>query len=310
MRVIQPLPITPIMLTSNVPETDAPAWVAGSYALGARVIRDYHVFESLADANTADPLADTTPAKWLDTGADNRWKMFDKGAAQQVGATTVQRQVFLIGTATTNPTSIDLTINPGAVVNAIALFGLTGYRVTVTMTDPVEGIVYQRVFNLIDPSASGMWEWLFKPADHREAVTALDLPAYGTASIRILIQADAGGMARCSMAVLGVVTDIGESVFGTGIGVTDFSRKEVDDFGNETVIERGFRDRVQYDVRIDTENVSFAKRFLTSLRAKPAVYIGDENREETIIFGRYRELQIVLSNPSISECALDVGALI
>lgn len=311
MNVIDLISITPAMLASNVLENDAPAWVAGTYALGKTVVRNHHVYESLADNNSAEPGVETsTPLKWLDTGATNRWRMFDKGASQVVGSDGQQQRIYMIGTKTENPGVIDFTLTPGAVVNAVSLFGLAGYRVTVTMTDPVDGEVYRQVTSLVEASASGMWEWLFKPIRRRKALALLDLPAYGTASIRIVIEAAPGGKAACSMAAVGMLVPVGIACFGTSVGITDYSLKEVDRFGNEVLVEGGYRDRVQYDVRIDTDEVAYQKDFLAGLRARPAVYVGDPDRQETINFGRFRDLQIVLGNPSYSECALDVGGLL
>ncbi|WP_341523004.1 hypothetical protein AABC73_07060 [Pseudomonas sp. G.S.17] len=313
MDVIDQVDITPAMLVTNVPLTEPGAvdWVAGSYALGVKTIRNRHVWESLAAANTAIPGAETTtPLKWLDLGAINAMRMFDKGAAVLKGEAGAQQRVYKIGTTTTNPTKIDFTITPGQVVSAIALFGLTGYRATVTITDPIDGVVRSTTISLVDASANGMWEWLFKPIRRKTTFAILDLPAYGTASIRVVIDADVGGVASCSMASMGPLTNVGETIFGTTTGITDYSTREIDDFGNESMIERGFRDRVQFDVRIVTDDVSYQKSFLSRLRAKGAVFIGDPARQETIIFGRYRDLQIIISNPAVSECALDVGSLI
>lgn len=311
MKVIPPVTILPTMLTSNVAEDDAPLWAAGSYALGAKVIRNHHVFESLSAANTAIPGEETTtPLKWLDKGATNRWAMFDKSAMQIIDTTTAQRQVYLIGTKTSNLNTIDFTIIPGTVVSAITLFGLAGYRATITMTDPVDGVVYSKVISLVDPTAGDMWEWLFKPIGRIDNLSLTDLPAYGTASIRVLIEATTGTKAECQMATVGQILNLGISCFGTTIGITDFSSKKVDDFGIEAVIERGYRDRVQYDVRVNTENIYYVKKELTKLRAKGAVYIGTESRQETICFGRYKDLQLVIDNWSISPMALDVGSLL
>ncbi len=313
MDVIEQVDITASMLVTNVPLTEPGAtdWVAGSFGLGAKVIKNRHVWESLAAANTAEPGAETTvPLKWLDLGAINAMRMFDKGAAQLVGDKGAQRRIYKIGTTTTNLNKIDFTVTPGQVVSAIALFGLTGYQATITITDPVDGLIRTTTVSLVDPSAKGMWEWLFKRVKRKTTLAILDLPAYGTASIRVVIDAGVGGVASCSMASIGPLNPVGETIFGTAAGITDYSTKDVDDFGNESMIERGYRDRVQFDVRIDTEDVFYQKTFLSSLRAKGAVFIGDPARQETIIFGRYRDLQIVLSNPAVSECALDVGSLI
>lgn len=311
MKVIPPVTILPTMLTSNVAEDDAPVWAAGSYDLGVKVIRNHHVFESLAAANTAEPGAETTtPLKWLDKGATNRWAMFDKSAMQLIEDTSKQRKVYLIGTKTTNLNSIEFTIVPGEVISAVTLFGLVGYQVTVTMTDPEDGVVYSKVVSLVDPTAANMWEWLFKRIGRIDNLSLTDLPAYGTANIHVLIEAAPGTKAECQMATVGQMLTLGITCFGTTIGITDFSSKKVDDFGVEAVIERGYRDRVQYDVRVESADTYYVKKELTKLRAKGAVYIGTESRQETICFGRFKDLQLVLDNWSVSPMTLDVGSLI
>lgn len=313
MMMIKPATITPANLTSNVPETDAPAWVAGTYKTGDRVVKNNHIFESLADTNNTDPAADSaTVPKWLDTGATNRWRMFDKSAGQVVtlGTSKVQRRVSKIGTFTTNPTNIDITIKPGTVVNGLALFGLVGYQVKVTMTDPVDGVVYgPRTVSLVDPSAGDMWEWLFTDVGRIDSFSLTDLPAYGTASIRIVIEAGEGGTARCDMAVVGQVVELGEALMGTSFGITDYSSKEVDTFGNEFVTEGGFRNKVTYPLAIYRDLVTPFKRLLIEYRAKPAVWIGAEELEWSLIYGRFRDLNVVTNNGSFSECTLEVGAL-
>lgn len=311
MKIINPVTILPTMMTdNNVAITETP-WVAGSYALAAVVSKDNHVWQSLAAANTATPGAETvTPLKWLDMGAVNRWAMFDKSAKQVIEDSSSQRSVYLIGTKTTNLNKITFKITPGMVVNSLALFGIVGYQVTVTVTDPIDGIITNRVISLIDANVNNMWEWLFKPIGKKGNLTIIDLPSYGSSSITITIDAATGTNAECVMCSIGQLDQLGISCFGTTISLTDYSVRKVDDFGNESLIERGFRDRVQYDVKIETGDVYRVKNVLASLRAKGVVYIGDENRQETIQFGRYRDLQVVLDNWSISECALDVGSLI
>lgn len=302
-------------VASSVPENDAPFWVQPSssdagYAKSAKVIAGHHIFQSLIAANKNNPLNDILPASWLDLGADNQQAMFDKGAAQLIGDTQYQRSVYRIGTSTVNNGVIDVVIRPGQVVNAVALFGLKGQSVQVQLVDPVDGIVYDKTIKLIDPSAYGMWEWLFKPIIKKTTMTLLDLPGYGTADLRIRIFPDANNVAACSMLTTGTLQVLGTTCFGSSVGITDYSSKQVDDFGVETVIERGYRSKFTYDARLETKNLDTIFETLVALRAVPAVYIGDESKSVTIQFGRYRELQIVLSGPTISECALEVGSLL
>ena len=291
MRVIKPVDITPAKLTgSNVPETEWPAWVAGSYGLGDKRIRDHHIYESLAAANTADP-SDAT--KWLDLGFTNRWRMFDNK----------------VESLTTRLGTIEVTIKPGAVVNSLALFNLQGKSVTVSMVDALEGEVYRKVISLVDADAIDWYEWFFEPIGIRTDVVVLDMPAYGSASIVVTI--DAGPeMAAVGHLVIGAVKQIGTALYGSSIGINDFSRKTTDDFGNTVVIRRSFSSRAEFDVSLFTADVAKVRRLLADLRATSVVWIGHESYESTILFGFYKDFQIVFSGPTVSDCSITVEGVI
>lgn len=287
MRLIKPVEITPAKLvSSNVPETDYPPWVAGSYGLGDKRIRDHHIYESLGAANTADP-SDAT--KWLDLGLTNRWKMFDNK----------------VETLTTNPGTIEVTIKPGAVVNSLALFNLKGKSVTVSMVDALEGEVYRKEISLVDAGVTNWYDWFFEPIGIRTDVVVLDMPAYGSANIVLTI--DAGPeVAAVGHVVIGAVKQIGTALYGSSVGINDYSRKTTDDFGNTVVIRRSFSNRADFDIALDTSEVTRVRRLLADLRATPVVWIGEESYEATILFGFYKDFQIVFSGPTVSDCSITV----
>jgi len=137
MIIIQPIPVTAAMLTaSNVPETDAPAWTAGTYTIGQQRIYEHRIYEVIVTSTTARPDigAAATPPSWLDLGATNRFKMFDQ----------------IINTQTVYAAEIDVDITPATIVNSAAFFGLSGNSITVTMTDPTEGVVFTETRSLQD----------------------------------------------------------------------------------------------------------------------------------------------------------------
>jgi uncharacterized protein (DUF2141 family) len=51
------------------------------------------------------------------------------------------------------------------------------------------------------------------------------------------------------------------------------------------------------------------QKALADIRTTPTVFIGDPNRPETIVYGFYRNFNIVLSTPSISDCTIEVEGL-
>lgn len=300
MRVVRPAAVTPLtLIASNVPEDDAPAWAAGTYALGAQVVRDHHLWESLAASNTAIPGSETTsPLKWLDLGPVNRWLMFDKKAGTK----------WLIGKSTQHAESIDVTIRPGSVVNAVGMVGVRAVSVQVIVTDPADGVVYDRTVIMADVGVSSWYDYWFSPIGRRDNMALFDLPAYGTADVQVIASAPSG-TAQIGTLVLGGAVEIGDAVYGTGLGIAGYTRTDIDEFGNVTLVPRGSRRVVDYDIRIPTDTISMVMRLLNSLRDTASLYVGKSTMDATIIVGRFEQLQTVISNPAFCEMSLEVRSL-
>lgn len=295
MRIIKPVEITPAILkSSNVPETDYAAWSAATaYAVGAKATYNHRNYEALVASTGANPETDTSdPPKWLDLGATNRWRMFDD----------------MVGSLTEQTGSIVVELQPGAVINSVALFNLLGRSATVTLTDPVDSIVYQRTVSLIDAGVTNWYEWFFAPISRQTDFVLLDLPAYGTATLSVVID-NAAGTAACGHLVMGRQAEIGVALYGSGVGITDYSRKEADAFGNAIVVERSFSKRAEFDVMVDTPQIGRVQRLLAGIRAQPVVWIGAEGYESTVLFGYYRDFSISISGPSVSDATITVEGL-
>jgi hypothetical protein len=293
MRFIRPIEVTPAkLINSNVPETDNPPWsAAATYSIGNKVMLDHRNYEALAAvAAGVKPGAETitaeSPAKWLDRGATNRWKMFDE----------------IVGTLTTRPGSVTVTIQPGSVVNSLALINVQGESVTVVMTDPIEGVVATRNYTLIDGAVDNWYDWFFEDIEFRTS-----LPAYGTASLTITVTSS--GTAGVGALVVGKTAEIGTALYGTGVGIDDYSVKERDAFGGWSVTEKAFSDTAKFPVAVDTDRVTKIKRMLTDVRAKPVVWVGEETYEATIIYGFFTSFDLVYSGPDVSDFQLEIEGL-
>lgn len=297
MKIIIPQPVTPSTLTaSNVLENDATAWSAGTYTLGMLRLYDHHVWEVIVASTTDRPDlgAAANPPTWLDLGADNRYKMFDQ----------------VINTQTSRSGTIEVTITPGEIVNAVAMFKLSANEVTVEVDDPVEGVVYSETKSLLDNTFVTDWySYFFEAISLREDVVFDDLPSYGTADVNVVIDAGAG-TAKCGEFVIGRQRNLGLSNFGTSISIIDYSIKSTDSFGNTVIVPRPYSKRAEYDVTVETNSISAVQKALADIRTTPTVFIGDGNRPETVVYGYYKQFQIVLSTPSISSCSLEVEGLV
>jgi hypothetical protein len=299
VKLINPLVVTPsILQASNVPEDDAPTWVSGNdQDQGDLVIYEHRIYEALIHITGPDrfiePNDPQDPPIWLDLGATNRFRMFDQ----------------VVDTMTTNPSTIEVELVSVGVINGIALFNLGGTTLTVEVVDSVEGTVYGRQVLLQDNSNITSWyAYFFEPIVQRPDVVLTDLPNYRGASVFVTV--DAGmGTAQVGELAAGQVRQLGVTNFGTSIGIQDYSRKERDQFGNTIIVERRFAKRAEYDVTVETSQVFAVQNALAQVRAMPVVYIGDENRASTLVFGFFRDFRIILDTPSISSCTIEVEGL-
>jgi hypothetical protein len=281
---------------SNIPQTDAANWVAGTYTLGQKVIYNYRVYEVIVSTTTDQPdvgAAKTTPT-WRDNGAINRYKMFDE----------------VISTGTTGTPTIAVVISPGQLVNALALFNLTATTVQVTVNDPVEGLVYNETQSLQDNTLITSWyNYFFEAITNRSDAIFDDLPSYASGILSVVISNGASN-AICGELVIGKQQTLGVSNFGSSVSIQDYSIKTRDEFGNTIIQQRAYSKQADFDVTVETPFVAAVQRILSDIRTTPTVFIGDADRSETVVYGFYRSFDIVLDHPSISSCAITVEGLV
>ena len=290
MKLIRPKSVTDSTLTSsNVTEADYPVWVSGTtYAQNDFVIRTagvHKVFKRIvAGGGTIPPENDTT--NWQDYGATNRWLMFDA----------------VVGSQTTNASSIVVEVTPGAITNAVALLNVSAQTVRVEMIDPIDGTVYDSTVQMLDNSlVTDWWHYFFEPIVQRQDVVFLNLPSYSTAKIRITIS-NTGFTVACGVAVLGMLQTLGTTTTGATVGIKDYSRKETDAFGNYIIVPRAFSKRASFNVKVERVATDGVQRTLAELRTTPVVYIGSDDFESTIIYGYYRDFDVVISSWPLSDC--------
>ncbi|CAB5187469.1 hypothetical protein UFOVP166_53 [uncultured Caudovirales phage] len=279
---------------SNVPETDYAQWSAGTYTLGTRRLYLRQVYEVIVASTTDNPAtgAALTVPSWLLVGSENRYKMFDQ----------------TISTQTSQATSIEAAVTPGGIVNAVAFFGLSGNKVTVTVDDLTEGVVYDTTKSLQDYTSITDWyAYFFDDIVQRTDIVFLDLPSYGSATLGFTIE---GVAAECGEVVFGRQKILGVSNYGTSISIQDYSIKSRDAFGNTIITQRAFSKRADYDVTVETAAVSAVQQALAAIRTTPTVFVGEETKAETIVYGFYRAFNIVLANPSVSDCTVEVEGLV
>ena len=296
MRLIRPTTLTDAMLTSSTaPETDYTAWSsATAYAVGARVIltATHRRYEALAASTNVSPSTD--PTKWLDLGPTNRWAMFDAR----------------VGTATSRAASLQVGLAPGA-IDALALIDTEAESATVTLT--AGGVqVYSRsqTFNVGGVAIDNWFSWFFEPLGQKTSMLFLDLPVYAAGQLSVTLTRDnPADSVSCGTLLVGRQLSLGETEHGADIGIIDYSRKETDQFGVTSVVERAFAKRMTAKVVLATDAIDDIHRSLAALRATPVLWIGSESFESLTVYGFYKEFSIDIAYPTVSYCSLTIEGL-
>ena len=301
MDIIKPITVTDSVLTStNIAENDYAEWNSGTtYAIGDKVISvtTHRIYESVTVSNlNNDPTTDDG-TNWLNIGATNRWKAFDQYISDPVS----------------NTTSIQYTLTPpnGSIPSAVALLNLKGISANVTVTDSVDGEVYNTNIDLLDNRNIVDWyTYFFEEQVQREEALFLDIPPYIGAVVSVTVQEEVGQTAELGQLIFGFLSDIGFTVYGTSIGIEDYSIKDRDAFGNAIIVQRNFSQTVDFDVQFETQNARKIQKTLAALRATPVVYLGSTDVSYgTLVYGFYRRFDITLETPSYAFASIEVEGL-
>jgi len=279
----------------DVTDNTIAEYIQPNFKLGDRVIFRDRVFEALTDNNDRpDVGALADPPTWLDLGFINPLRMFDNK----------------LDSRTTAPSPLVIDITPGMLVNGIALFNVNASTVQITYTDPGDGLVYDTwQISMLDNSVVQDWySFFFDPYLVKADLARVDLPAYIDGTVQITLDG-AGADVAIGEVVLGTIYKIGDAQYGSSAGIIDFSRKEADQFGNFEIVPRRFSKRAEFDAVIPPAYGGSVQRTLARLRATPVVWIGSVDLEETIVYGYFREFDILLSNPAFSNVTITVEGL-
>lgn len=252
-------------------------------------------FAAAANVGNYPPtdLLRTTPLWWKEVSSTNRWKAFDA----KVGSQTEQASL------------ISYQIKPG-LIDSIAFLNVDAASITLTVTDPVAGVVFNETINLAASRIiTGWYDYFFEPFPPRKTdIVRFNLPLYFDATVDIAI-AEAGGTAKIGAIVLGRKKDLGVTLYSPSFGITDYSIKTPDENGNYTIYQRPYAKRMECNLRIMNYFVDEVARLLALYRSTPLVWIGLDDYASMIVYGFYGDFNIVMPGTRHSDCAIEIKGL-
>ncbi len=294
MKVVKPVAITDVQfVSSTAPETDYAVYnPATNYAVGARTIYQHVIWESVQTPNTGNTPG-TDALYWATVAPTNRWAMFDTEVSTQ--------------TSVASPLTV--VVKPGY-VNSLALFGLEGTTLDVTVRDGLAGAVVYSATRTLDGTVLADWyQYFFEPSVQLGEVVLTDLPPYGNAHVTASISG--AGTVKCGSLIVGTVYDLGGTRYGASAGIVDYSRKDTSATGVTTFVRRKFSKRMSAPLWLDSGQLNKVQRVLADLRATPCVWIGTDvpGYEPLTVFGFYRDFSLDIAYPTVSYCNLEIEGL-
>jgi len=277
------------LIYSNVPMVEPPYDLAVTYAKGA-LVRDpvtHGVYQSLIDANKGKSLTDE--ASWNSRGKTNRWAMLDE----------------YNNTQTTNPEEIVIVLSPQSICEGLFLGNTDADEIELVVVDQSEGKVYSEVTSLVTASgSSSYYDWCFRPADRADYYFTVAMPPYASALVTVVLRKP-GGVAKCGMAVIGLVDDFGPSLYGLSASGKDFSSTTFNFDGTSKTQFRDYAKQMNVDVQVNNGEIDYIQRKLFQLRQRPIVWIGGPYGA-TAVFGRYVSFDIVIPGLLKSDMSLQI----
>jgi hypothetical protein len=256
-----------------------------TYSINAivSVVADHKLYQSLQNNNLNNtPGAAGNETWWLDIGATERWNVFDAKVGSQAEADD----------------SITYELDPGP-IDSVALLNIEAGSVTVTMTDV--GGAGDPVVWTTDTYVDGLYI---------SDIVKTDFPlTYLTPHLTIVLT-NTGGTAKIGEIVVGVSESIGSMHYSPEVGITDYSIKQVDSFGNYTILERAYSKRLSCETSILNTLLDATYNILAEQRAAPAVWVGSADYASMIVYGFYKDFSITIPYKLYSLCTLEIEGLV
>ena len=280
LKTISPLEITDSLLIAQPPIEDAAvAWTAGSWPKGSRVRYQHIVYQAGSAVNDAIPPPDNQTV-WIPVGPTNTWALFNGRTSQssKFNATASYRFKF------------------GRAVDAVAAIGLVDVQtIRVRVIDPTYGTVFDKSLTVgLAPEIPDWWEWHFGVWTPTGALGMFTgLPAYPQADVLVdftgTTKMEVGNLIMGNSKEWGLGVEVGASV-----GIQDFSRKDLDEYGNRVLVERTYIGWADMSIPVRRAEITPLKSYMAQNRAKPILFIGSQDIEALNVFGIAKDWSIAI----------------
>lgn len=283
MKLLNPINIT--LTSTNVPETDYSEWAVGTtYALGDRVIVaiEHNVYESLASSNIGNTPS-STPDKWALVGKTNAYKCIDDKTSTQ----------------TINNTSILMTF-PTLKSTSIAFLNVKCESIKLEILDGAN-VVFEETRSGFSRDSVGWYSYFYGDFNFKNFFLFEHL--YNpNATYRVTLTGDT---CKLGVMVIGSIFEIGDTLSSPSLGFIDYSKKNIDQWGETYLKEGVYRDYFRGEISIPKGKLEIVKKVLRDRRGKLSLFIPSTVYDLTI-YGYAQEPELIWSEFDRCICSFDV----
>lgn len=136
------------------------------------------------------------------------------------------------------------------------------------------------------------------------AITFLDLAGKG----RVTVTIAGPGAVSVGTLLIGRLVALGTTEASPTAGVTDFSKKEVDDFGEVTIVKRAFAKRMTAKALIRRDALDLVANRIAAVRAVPSLWIGRDGQDSLTVYGFFKDFGIEV-DATVAKLSLSIEGL-
>lgn len=275
-------------------------WTGGSdTAISDTATGTYLCLASHTSNASNGPLQSVT--NWVRIGPTNQFAVFDTKISSQ---TTASNELIFVIKTTSLDTISALNINAEKVVVSVSDYAKPN--------NLLRNLIFNRTEYVSGTESFDWYSYFFFDEDTQKTQVVFSGITSSAENV-VTIRLSSSGSTAIGISVVGNTKFIGNTQYGITAGIIDYSKKEIDEFGNSSLIVRNYSKRINAKVYLTNANLNSVQRFLYSIRATPVLWIASEDiqySEPLIVYGFYRDFNTEISYPSASLCDLTIEGLI
>ena len=267
-----------------------------SYGIGSRANYKGYIYEAISSNTNKNPETSTTD--WVKVTVDNKHAALDASAS------------------TASEANGDLIISfIGGSFDSLGVINMEGLTLEIAISD-FTGNLYTNQIGISGTEVSSWYDYFFlSPLQDlprtQVVVYNLDTSTHPTAITTVRIK-NGTSISSVGLLSVGKLFDIGGTQYGASAGITDYSVKSTDEYGNTTFLQRNYSKKLNTRVYVNNPNLNMVQRLLYTLRATPCIWIGTEDpiyEEAMVIWGFYKDFTTEISYPSYALVSIEIEGL-